>query len=77
MNSEPHARNLRILVIDDNRAIHEDFRKVLGSSRDASELDDAEAGLFGPAERRQAVVSFEIESAFQGQEGLAMVKRAK
>ena len=39
--------NRRILLVDDNRAIHEDFRKVLldSQARNAA-LDDAEAMLF-------------------------------
>ena len=49
-------KNNRILVIDDNPEIHQDFRKVLGTARDAgaSELDSAEAAIFGdePAARR-------------------------
>jgi hypothetical protein len=53
MMLDPHSRNLRILVIDDNRAIHEDFRKVLRGDRASDNtLDDFEAGLFGARERR-------------------------
>jgi CheY-like chemotaxis protein len=76
MNSAANHKNLRILVIDDNRAIHEDFKKVLGSSRARSDLDEVEAGLFGPSEPKQQGASFELDSAFQGQEGLAMVTKA-
>ena len=39
-----HASN-RILVIDDNRAIHDDFRKILCPASDSS--DQAEAEFFG------------------------------
>ncbi|MBA2742944.1 MAG: hypothetical protein H0U43_01280, partial [Chthoniobacterales bacterium] len=37
--------NFRLLVIDDNPAIHEDFRKVLGATGSAlkDELDQFEA----------------------------------
>jgi two-component system, cell cycle sensor histidine kinase and response regulator CckA len=69
--------NHRILVIDDNASIHADFRKILGGGPAASSsLDEAEALLFGekPAVRQQA--SFEIDCAFQGQEGLKMVREA-
>jgi hypothetical protein len=66
--------NHRILVIDDNRAIHEDFRKILCPEQ--SGIDDAEAEFFGG----QAPVSlqpvFEVDSAFQGKEGVAAVRRA-
>ena len=68
--------NNRILVIDDNPAIHEDFRKILSSKDGVSGLADAEAILFDEVAPVSERVSFEIESAFQGQEGLTMVQRA-
>ena len=71
--------NHRILVIDDNPAIHEDFRKVLNptGSQLAGELDDDEASLFGDAPAASRALSFQIDSAFQGQEGLEMVRAAE
>jgi two-component system, cell cycle sensor histidine kinase and response regulator CckA len=71
-------RNRRILVIDDNPAIHADFRKILASDTGkADELARAEAQLFGrltsPASRAAA---FEVEVAFQGRDGLALVQQA-
>ena len=62
--------NRRILVIDDNAAIHEDFRKVLSPPVDSGNaLDLLETELLG-----ESVVTvapqFELDSAFQGQEGL-------
>ena len=70
-------KNLRLLVIDDTRAIHDDFRKILsGGNRGASSLDAADTALFGAPERPGAVPSFEVDSAYQGQEGLALVRRA-
>ncbi len=71
--------NHRILVIDDNPAIHEDFRKVLNpaGSQLAGELDDDEASLFGDAPSASRALSFQIDSAFQGQEGLEMVRAAE
>lgn len=65
-------------MIDDNRAIHEDFRKILGSPPpSAKALASFEASLFGDAPGSAALAGFEIDSAFQGQEGLASVQRAK
>ena len=71
--------NHRILVIDDNPAIHEDFRKVLNPSGSqlAGELDDDEAALFGDTPAASRALSFQIDSAFQGQEGLEMVRAAE
>src|ERR1041385_382421 len=69
--------NRRILVIDDNQAIHEDFRKILRSTRgQASAITQAEADLFGEAPLAECQPAFEIDSAFQGQEGLAFIQRA-
>ncbi|MGH8046990.1 MAG: response regulator [Chthoniobacterales bacterium] len=70
--------NRRILVIDDNATIHEDFRKILGHGLDGeAALDEAEAALFGNGADHPARRVFSIDSAFQGQEGLDMVCRAQ
>jgi len=65
------------LVIDDNQAIHQDFRKIFGPGpRSSPSLDSAESVLFGPSSQPKQRPAFQIDSAFQGQEGLAMVRRA-
>jgi len=68
-------RNGRILIVDDNPAIHTDFRKILCADR-RSELNDMESALFGPlaANRRPA---YAIDSCCQGQEGVALVEKAR
>jgi len=66
-------RNRRILLIDDMPSIHEDFRKILDPEPVASELYEAEAALFGEAVP-PACDGFELESAYQGREGAAMVE---
>jgi len=69
--SAPSAQ--RILVIDDNCAIHDDFRKILGLPDDAeAALQTAEEEIFGSPRRAY----FEIDSAHQGEEGLRMVEQA-
>jgi PAS domain S-box-containing protein len=76
MNTTEVERNLRILIVDDNRSIHEDFRKILCPAAAEGALENAEALLFnatGPAGRRPV---FEIDSAYQGKDGLAMVEQA-
>ena len=73
--STPHNR--RILVIDDMPSIHQDFRKILApevASDDA--LGVAERALFGEAASTATAVAFEVDSAYQGQEGLAMAQAA-
>ena len=77
-NSVPPA-NRRILIIDDNAAIHLDFRKVLGTQAEHSAqaaLDVLEANLFGGDKAAAVRPNFEIDSAHQGQEGVAMVHQA-
>jgi two-component system, NtrC family, sensor kinase len=69
--------NHRILVVDDNPAIHEDFRKVLRGGRSPQpELLRAEAALFGEEEVSSSQADFELQSAHQGQEALTKVKEA-
>src|SRR5438309_1493046 len=73
-----HSENHRILVIDDNPSIHEDFRKILSPAdvKLGQELDADEAALFGEAADASSPWSFQIDSAFQGQEALAMVEQS-
>lgn len=68
---------LRILVIDDNEAIHQDFRKIfcVGLETD-TELSEARAALFGTVSTSSVRPEFQIDSAFQGQEGLELVRGA-
>jgi PAS domain S-box-containing protein len=77
-NSTIPAAN-RILIIDDNRAIHADFRKIL-MPQTASDtvLRKAEALVFGQPAATSATpaVAYQIDSATQGQEGLQMVEQA-
>jgi signal transduction histidine kinase len=63
----------RLLIIDDNEAIHEDIRKIL---RPATALEDGlaeeEAILFGA--QPSDAPKFELDSAYQGQEGLQILR---
>ena len=70
-------QNKRILVIDDNEAIHLDIRKILcPEAQSFATLDHAEEELFGrPAESRE-VFSYEVDSAYQGEEGLNLIHRS-
>jgi two-component system sensor histidine kinase/response regulator len=76
MKTPPTEKNLRVLVIDDNRAIHEDFRKILTGDDVTGVTATMEAALFGATTEQRAAVRFEVESAYQGQEGLEMAHRA-
>ncbi|HEX3764624.1 MAG TPA: ATP-binding protein [Kofleriaceae bacterium] len=60
----------RILVVDDNRAIHDDVRKILRRHPPC----DLERSL--PGASRSPEVGFEISSAYQGIEGVELVRAA-
>ena len=67
----------RVLVIDDNAAIHEDFRKILGAQTAAgTRLGNAEKLLFGSGKTQIERTVFRIDSAYQGQDGLKLVEQA-
>jgi signal transduction histidine kinase len=68
--------NRRILVIDDNRAIHEDFRKILEANAEEQRYDQARASLFGGPQPSAGQEQFELDCADQGQQALAMVQAA-
>ena len=69
--------NRRILIIDDNRDIHRDFRKVIGGGfDDASSMAAAELAILGETAPTAAKNAFEMDSAYQGQEGVARVQQA-
>jgi two-component system cell cycle sensor histidine kinase/response regulator CckA len=77
MNNLPAEKNRRILIIDDNRAIHDDFRKILSPSTiAAAALDATEAELFGKPANLIQKIHYEIDSAYQGQDGVLLVKKA-
>src|SRR5438105_15787149 len=69
-------RNHRILVIDDNEAIHEDFRKVLAARNDRVALDELKSALLGAPADPLPENTYQIDSALQGQEGCDKVKAA-
>lgn len=72
--------NRRILLIDDNPAIHKDFRKVLGlgfALEGEAALSHSANLLFGNAANAAAGPGFQIDSAFQGDEGLARIIGAR
>ncbi|AUX49063.1 hypothetical protein SOCE26_106080 [Sorangium cellulosum] len=75
MRDPSWRQNRRILLIDDNEAIHEDFRRILSRGAETSALLTLESALFRePAGRRD--VRFELTCATQGAEGLEKVKEA-
>ena len=74
----PNDFRRRVIVIDDNVAIHTDFQKILGATepKGDDDLKSLEAELFGEAPAARARIRYEIMTASQGQEGLEIVKAA-
>jgi len=75
MSPDSGRANRRILIVDDSASIHEDFRKILCADPNGEpSMDSLEETLFGTAPvLRQA---FELDSAYQGEEALALVNQA-
>jgi PAS domain S-box-containing protein len=77
MNDLPDVKNRRILVIDDNLAIHDDFRKILSPAQSAgSAVEMTELAIFGPSSKTVVTPRFDVDSAYQGQEAVTLVKKA-
>lgn len=72
-----HSEAIRVLVIDDQESIHEDFRKIVRAEHDDRAISEEAAVLFGDtAVAEGPTETFEIDSAHQGEEGLAKVQQS-
>ena len=74
----------RILVVDDTKEIHEDFRKILKSSRvhmKNDELRKLELELFDEEDssvsKELQEISYRMDSAMQGQDAIEMADKAE
>jgi two-component system sensor histidine kinase/response regulator len=70
------GKNLRILVVDDNRSIHGDFQKIFAANHVGDEARAMERTLFDEPDGRRPAVGFEVDSAYQGKDSFEMVQRA-
>lgn len=71
--------NFRIIVIDDNPAIHQDFIKILATNYKSKNVESLEVELFGGPVTEQDVIDlpqFQIDTATQGQEGVKSIQKA-
>ncbi len=66
----------RILVVDDNPSLHEDFEKVLHPPEAGHECDTLAASLFGDFPEASGPEGFELDHAMQGLDGVELVKAA-
>ncbi len=76
MYSPDEQSSNRILVIDDNPDIHQDFRTVLLEPQSNVTLDDLEKELFGSTNPKAVPLQPEyvLDFASQGPEGVALVE---
>lgn len=79
------SQTWRVLAIDDNQSIHEDYCKVLLNDRgeksriESEALRESEALLFGDSEsvgRKSNHFEYEIDLASQGKDGYELVREA-
>ena len=70
---------MRVLIVDDSPAIHDDFRKILlAEDGAASSLDQEAQELLGAGKPVSSTLTltFSVDSALQGQEALDKVQQA-
>lgn len=70
----------RILIVDDTPSIHEDFKKILSTAGDMGNgFDEMADSLFGRNKQDSVYkdISYQLDSAFQGEEALNMIKKAE
>ncbi|HTN86661.1 MAG TPA: response regulator [Sorangium sp.] len=81
MNKASALSRTRILVVDDNASIHNDFQRILKAAPSRSSLEEHEAELFGDldAPRTLPAVELDVELtlAHQGEEGVELVRQAR
>ncbi|MDX1837275.1 hybrid sensor histidine kinase/response regulator [Legionella taurinensis] len=68
----------RLLVVDDNEAIHKDFQKILGINQTSDGPLNAYNRLFKQLEQENSIETplFDMDSAYQGEEALELVSQA-
>ena len=76
MNDHLLLKPRRVLVIDDNDAIHADFRTILSGAGKPTGLAEDEEALFGDARPVGPLATFDIDTALQGQQGYEKVVAA-
>lgn len=82
MNEDVSREQHRILIVDDNESIHEDFEKVLSHKSDSlNQIPSFEEHFWGDAkakvnQRADIVGHFKIDHAYQGDEAINLVRKA-
>ncbi|HVS53783.1 MAG TPA: response regulator [Opitutaceae bacterium] len=73
------ASSRRILIVDDNRAIHDDYQKILVRAAADAALSAVEGALFEDAAQRSPGrrENFELSFALQGEEAIELARAAR
>ncbi len=69
------SEKFRLMIIDDNPSIHQDFIKIL-KTESANEIDKLSVELFGETQNAPDLPQFEIDVASQGQDGVKKISEA-
>ncbi|RWX44606.1 Response regulator receiver domain-containing protein [Candidatus Electrothrix aarhusensis] len=67
----------RVLVIDDNAEIHNDIKKILQPTTASDDFDDLLSDITGKPASKTYHAMIQVDSAFQGDEGIKMVRQAR
>jgi two-component system, cell cycle sensor histidine kinase and response regulator CckA len=71
------SETFRILIIDDTLSIHQDLRKILAPTNPADDaVQDFASAIFGSVNPVRQRPKFTVDSAMQGEEGLAKLRGA-
>lgn len=72
---DPLRTNHRILIVDDNTTIHEDFRKILSpTDYGEADLNMIESAVFGEQQAAKSMPEFELAFAAQGDGAVRLVE---
>lgn len=68
----------RLLIVDDNESIHEDFNKILTDNLPNKNIEQIEDILFGVKIKvKPSLYEYVIDHAFQGEEAIVMVENSE
>lgn len=76
MSGLPIQKNRRVLVIDDNPSIHDDFRKILMPDNDLAELAEVAEAFFGEPDVFHDEIGARLDFTNQGKEGVELCAKA-
>ena len=73
----PEQPNRHILVVDDNRVIHDDFHKILQPQVEPDVVSRTRAALFGESSHVTRRDSYQVDCVDQGEAAVMLARRAR